>query len=462
MVGTSLYQNVKNELDDSPCKKWHDLKDKSYKEGENKEHAIKSIKGAIKEKWSDNANTSAEIASIIKIQAKLSTPISVHLIATDTIHSYLCAELIKEWFAKYPKESITIEEICHISGLQVKDKKTFEDEGMVNLVDKIVEIARTDWANCIFNITGGYKATIPFITILAQIKNSPLYYLFEESEKESYELIKIPQAPISFDFSLFTDEHCAFDLITRGKECQNLPIEYDFIKSLNGTEKEQEETFKKLKNLMLIAERDCPKTKDKRIGLSTLGKMLYDIYDEEKYNTLLGKVMEIKVFEFFKKEFPNAIIDLGKKIGKSEQGDPYDLDLFVESEEEIWCIEVKPQNTDFLIREYMNKNKTKNTLAYKCEEGAFHQAKNELTKGDKQLHLVILTYHIQKPHYKQEENFITLLRTYPGVRWIWLCPEPNYKTNVNWSVSEDKLKEFEFEFESESSSWKEFTFKPHP
>ncbi|MBK8472326.1 MAG: hypothetical protein IPL33_09240 [Sphingobacteriales bacterium] len=184
---------------------------------------------------------------------------------------------------------------------------------MVNLVDKIVEIARTDWSNCIFNITGGYKASIPFITILAQIKNSPLYYLFEESEKESYELIKIPQAPISFDFSLFTDEHCAFDLITRGKECQNLPIEYDFIKSLNGTEKEQEETFKKLKNLMLIAERDCPKTKDKRIGLSTLGKMLYDIYDEEKYNTLLGKVMEIKVFEFFKKEFPNAIIDLGKK-----------------------------------------------------------------------------------------------------------------------------------------------------
>lgn len=455
MVGTSLYQNAKSKLDCS--NRWDNLKDKSCEERKDKEDTIKSIKEAIKKGWQGDTNTSAEIASIIKIQAELSTPISVHLIATDTVRSYICAELIKEWFEEHRKESITIKEICPIPGLQVKDKKTFEDEGMVNLVDKIVKIAKNDWSNCIFNITGGYKASIPFITILAQIKNSPLYYLFEESEKENYELIKIPQAPLSFDFSAFTDEHCAFDMITGGKKVINLPTECDFTKSLNGTEKEREETFEMLKNLMLIAEIDCSETKDKRIKLSTLGEMLYELYDERKYSTLLGKVMEIKVFEFFKEKFPNATIELGKKIGKSEQGDRYDLDVFVENEKEIWCIEVKPQNVDMLAREDKKGNKIKDTLEYKCQKGAFHQARNELAKENKQLHLAILTYHIQEPHRMQEKNFMELYKKYPCIRWIWLDPESNYKTNTNWEIAENRLKEFNIE----SKSWKEFTFKTH-
>ena len=48
----------------------------------------------------------------------------------------------------------------------------------------------------IFNITGGYKAVIPYMTIMAQINGCDAYYIFEDEKA----LIKIPKAPLHVNF----------------------------------------------------------------------------------------------------------------------------------------------------------------------------------------------------------------------------------------------------------------------
>jgi CRISPR/Cas system-associated protein Csm6 len=52
--------------------------------------------------------------------------------------------------------------------------------------------------NLYLNISGGYKALIPILTILGQLYRVPLFYIYEDSN----ELIEINQLPISFDWIL--------------------------------------------------------------------------------------------------------------------------------------------------------------------------------------------------------------------------------------------------------------------
>lgn len=67
-----------------------------------------------------------------------------------------------------------------IEGLQVKDAETFRDAGFINLIDKVVAIKGED-TSTILNISGGYKALIPPLTLLAQLEQIPLYYIYEDS-----------------------------------------------------------------------------------------------------------------------------------------------------------------------------------------------------------------------------------------------------------------------------------------
>lgn len=99
-------------------------------------------------------------------------------------------------------------ELRVIKGLQVKDRKKF-NEGMSNLITEIYKIAGGSWDNVIINITGGYKATIPFLTILAQVNRCRMYYIFEETDS----LIKIPYIPIDVKWKIFEEnEKFFFDL----------------------------------------------------------------------------------------------------------------------------------------------------------------------------------------------------------------------------------------------------------
>lgn len=204
-VGMSLWQNAKNKNVPLSTRLENDSYDKCGQSSIDfeKNKRILNI-------WSkSNLNACAEIASLIKIQAELKEKIEVHFICTETILSRLCAECIETWFKEHGKDYPSVffgnsEKV--VDSLLVTNKATFE-KGLANLFEKLEKDVvpkkdnKLDWSNIILNITGGYKALIPHLTILGQIYRCPIYYVFDEvKDQPNYELIKVPTLPINFDW----------------------------------------------------------------------------------------------------------------------------------------------------------------------------------------------------------------------------------------------------------------------
>ncbi len=120
--------------------------------------------------------------------------------------SRLAAELIKQWFedkncyqGEYAIKVIFNPDRHIIPGLQIKDKKAFQNNGLVELLNRFYSIAGNNYANTILNITGGFKALIPYLTILAQVNQVKIQYIFEDTDT----LIEIPFLPLKIDDELF-------------------------------------------------------------------------------------------------------------------------------------------------------------------------------------------------------------------------------------------------------------------
>ncbi|MCR6544719.1 hypothetical protein [Dehalobacterium formicoaceticum] len=209
---------------------------KNYEEESNKlKITLQVLKGEKAENWDkllgtritpvqneliswaeDNKDASAEIKSLWKIYEQVNEDLEVYLICTETILSRLAADIITQYFNNRPGSPITVhfdyEREDRIKGLQVEDRKRFEQEGIVNLVKRFSEITGGYTENVIMNVTGGYKGVIPYLSILSQINNVPIYYIFEDTE----ELIRIPQAPINLDKGLFEKYHLRFQELYDG------------------------------------------------------------------------------------------------------------------------------------------------------------------------------------------------------------------------------------------------------
>lgn len=207
-VGTSLLTNalgdsLSNNLD------FKRTKGLRFKESENRISQIDGLNRVLKKYIeSTNASVSAEIDSIIKIANEYKEDCDVYLIATDTIQSPICAEFIQKWFDEKEMEFVSTIHFRDtfdfiIEDLQVKEKQSFEREGLTNLFGRINTIAGGYWENVVFNITGGYKVLIPYMSLIAQINNVPAYYNFQESKDDNFDLLKIPNIPINVDFALF-------------------------------------------------------------------------------------------------------------------------------------------------------------------------------------------------------------------------------------------------------------------
>ncbi|BBJ28677.1 hypothetical protein [Athalassotoga saccharophila] len=169
---------------------------------ENMEEELKVLENNIL-KWAQGKkDASAEITSIIKISEDLKEDLEVYLISTYTITSKIASEIILKWFESYdhkPKINVIFNDKNQvIKGLQVEDRKAFEKEGIPNILNWFYKEFQY-FGDMVFNLTGGYKGLIPFLTILAQINEIPIYYKFEETE----ELIKIPQAPLKINNEIF-------------------------------------------------------------------------------------------------------------------------------------------------------------------------------------------------------------------------------------------------------------------
>ncbi|MCM8808388.1 MAG: putative CRISPR-associated protein [Candidatus Omnitrophica bacterium] len=197
MVGTSIFENYFEKNDDKTIKKYYDvLKEKREKDWDNDKNRRESVEKAII-KWiqseSNKKNISAEIKSLAKLQEELKENFDIYLLCSDTILSRLAGQIIKDVLLQlFNNRRI---ETKVIGGLQIWDRKEF-NAGMSNLISEIYSIADGYWDNVIINITGGYKATIPYLTILAQINRCPIYYIFEDTDA----LIKIPNIPFSTEW----------------------------------------------------------------------------------------------------------------------------------------------------------------------------------------------------------------------------------------------------------------------
>jgi len=201
-VGTSLLSNAEKAKFDVTFYKSLTNKPYSRLNDEDVQERLPKIKREL-DKYLENTDTnlSAEIASIVKIKQEIKEDIEVYLIATDTVLAPLCAEYIFKFLVA--NEFLNSENI-HIKiiiDLQVRKKKEFEKYGIPSLVEYLN--INTNQYDTIYNITGGYKAIIPYMTIIGQINQVPIYYIFEENEQEHYELIKIPQAPFEINWQMF-------------------------------------------------------------------------------------------------------------------------------------------------------------------------------------------------------------------------------------------------------------------
>jgi putative CRISPR-associated protein (TIGR02619 family) len=197
-VGTSLVENLRLSRISSS------LKDR-FSNAENIQEVLEDFKNNIDAKLSSIKDSDfticAELQSIAKIRES-NGDIDVYLICTDTILSPLCAEFIAK---RLINNGISVNFECNnrhiIEGLivdGVNASTTFEEKGFPNLIQIIKDIEKQANAENrpILNISGGYKALIPVMTIMGQLYDMEINYMYEDAE----ELIRINSLPISFDW----------------------------------------------------------------------------------------------------------------------------------------------------------------------------------------------------------------------------------------------------------------------
>lgn len=202
-VGASIFENyLKNSGDKIIHGYYEDLKEKSADEWENEKDRCEKMRIAVdrwvKNKIKSNQNVTqicAEIKSLLKSKERLKDKFHIYLLCSDTILSKLAGEIIRanlEQITEFEDDDISLRVI---KKLQIWDLSDFK-KGMSNLISEIYEIARGYWKDVIINITGGYKATVPFLTILAQINQCSIYYIFEDTDS----LIEIPNMPLTMEW----------------------------------------------------------------------------------------------------------------------------------------------------------------------------------------------------------------------------------------------------------------------
>ncbi len=142
----------------------------------------------------------AEIASLWRLNLNEGQD-KIILLNSDTPEGVFCARVIAHYFRKFIEMDNDMDKgVLKVEGLQVENAVDFKNCGLKALkgtVNSIIE-KYGGKREIIFNITGGFKAVIPYLTILAWESNKDLVYIFEESES----LIKIKrpkEISVSYD-----------------------------------------------------------------------------------------------------------------------------------------------------------------------------------------------------------------------------------------------------------------------
>ncbi len=405
-VGSSLIENLYRFLTDKEfekkftkiekCKKEefikmrklleHFRKDKNLKEKYNT-HKINEYKNKYKQTLLDFCkncfpNTSAELTSLCKLKEKLDKEnkkdeeLDIYLIISDTNEGCFVGEILKEALEsedikKKLKLKINKVELKHIKGLRVDSTVTFK-KGLNNLIGTIYEIIVKDENNqtvygsdeVIFNITGGYKGVIPYISTIAQIFGYEIVYTFESIEKEN-DLISVEPLPIGFDED-FTDLYLPF-LFEEGLEIidkvskQEIKLEnLKKAKNVDYSKIKKTEEYLKLKKHLIKLKNDLLKyklisNKNKKLQLTSLGNLI-KLKSQDKKGKL-GYIFELLITRKLTQENPDSKIE-PSKIYKIN-GESGELDIFIEKNNQVKAIEVKS-----LSKFYKSKEQIKRHIEY--------------------------------------------------------------------------------------------------
>lgn len=356
-VGTSIFTNLIdteirekfNQLKDKPYSEWNSCKEEI--EGKTEISQRKGLRTLVETEIKNKENASAEITSIRKIIDEIGkSEFEVYLLATDTVLGVLACELIKEWFTELPINIIfdrnDEQNSPIIPKLRVDEKENYE-QGIMNLIKKLDSLNLT--SNDILNITGGYKAIIPIMTIYAQIKQIPLYYIYNEQNTDAQnELVSIGAFPIQFD-AIFAESY------------------YPYIQDTKLLKKEKNQSIvKTLEQHRLI------KKVENKYSLTPLGELYKKYIDQNlgESKQVLGFVVEYKLLEYYLKNpyiYENRIkltkVERGKKNGAfcSEE-----IDLVL-SDEEYKTIVIGESKSYLSIYLDNNFNKLKDQVKKQIE-----------------------------------------------------------------------------------------------
>ena len=301
-VGTSLFTNYKKETGLSSIESlFKSLEDKSAAKLKKMKNDADELKSIIVEQENflelKGEKASAEIASITKFvfENRLKPEdVSLYFIISDTAHSLLAAQIISEYMQEKGFSIDPGKQLKIIYSLSVQNGNDFEEKGLPYLAKTICDIKNdkellAEKPQFFINITGGYKGVLPYVSLIAQMYEIPVFYIYENSE----DLIYLPQLPLAFD-PLLAEEY------------------YYWLNNANFKDDVEPEILEELKEYGFIKIGS-----DGTIKRNGMGDVFCDwVYAQSPESpTTIGKFIEYKLLEAFydfqkrKKEFHGKIID---------------------------------------------------------------------------------------------------------------------------------------------------------
>jgi len=347
MVGTSLFEDYLEKQNDTNFKNaYNDFKNNKIEAkglDEETNRRINIEKGLNENYFKNNQNISAEIKSLIKLKEELKENFEIYLLYSDTALSRLAAEILQNALSCYYDEfkNCSIPSPKKIEGLQIWNRDEF-NKGMVNLINTIENISKGYWRNIIINITGGYKATIPYLTLLAQINECPIYYIFEATDA----LIKIPYFPIDIKWDIFRQFWDFFEKIAHPNSINRNELNENVIKNCISLLTEE-----KIDNKLYIS-------------LNPLGEILWRRYKsgffifyapEEIYREIQGQsnIKRILIDKFCKSEKRKNKTEVKNGHYVYDEGDnPYRI-FYFEKEGKIYIYKTFENHNEY--EDYLGK-----------------------------------------------------------------------------------------------------------
>ncbi len=285
-----------------------------------------------------NENCCAEIKTILEFykdrKQEKNFKLEVYLIITDTARSALAAKLIKENINHF-NSNIVVKDILIIKGLQTDDYEKFENEGINNLfkvLKKTIEKDKKEKGQfnedkIIINISGGYKAVIPYMTIFAQVYNIKSVYIYEDSTS----LITIPALPIQIDWG-FAEEY------------------YPYLSDSILIRDKDKQAYLQQKGLL--------KYKDGNYLWTSLGRFFKDVIEKELHvsKSVMGYFFEYKLYEYYVENIYKERYGIVRhsKIIYQDKNEPYkdvEIDLILSADNEMKDYVVIEVKSLFVLRE---------------------------------------------------------------------------------------------------------------